>query len=119
MQTEDYLEEQISIIIAGAVAEQILLANRSTGARNDFEKAIQLVKTMIFSGMTRLGMVGEETIPPELLHQEISRILQDIERKVMIIISENQVLIQKIADELVEAERFSGDQLRELIKKKS
>lgn len=118
LQTEDYLEEQISISIAGAAAEKLLLSSKSTGARNDFEKAIQMAKIMIFSGMTKLGMVGEETIPRELLHQEISRILQDIEEKVMMIIKDNQGLIRQVADELIEAERFSGDQLRQLIKNK-
>ena len=118
LQTEDYLDEQICISIAGAVAEKLLLSSKSTGARNDFEKAIQMAKTMIFSGMTELGMVGEETIPQELLHQEISKILQDIDEKVMVIIKDNQHLIRQIADELVEAERFSGEQLRQLIKNK-
>ena len=36
----------------------------------------------------------------------------------MMIIKDNQGLIRQVADELIEAERFSGDQLRQLIKNK-
>lgn len=117
LQTKDYLEEQISIAIAGAIAEEILLENRSTGATNDFEKAIQLVKTMVISGMTELGVVGENTVPKNLLHKEMTKIFKNIETKVKELIKENQEIILQIAEELVESERFSGDELRELLKR--
>lgn len=117
LQTKDYLEEQISIAIAGAIAEEILLENRSTGATNDFEKAIQLVKTMVISGMTDLGVVGENTVPKNLLHKEMTKIFKNIETKVKELIKKNQEIILKIAEELVESERFSGNELRELLKR--
>ncbi|MFW6390052.1 MAG: ATPase, partial [Halanaerobiales bacterium] len=116
LQTKDYIEKQISIAIAGAIAEEVLLDSRSTGASNDFEKAIQLVKTMLFSGMTDLGVVGEDSIPKELMHREMTNILSNIENNVKNIIIEKQDIIIIVADKLVEAERFSGKELRYLIK---
>ncbi|MFW5992464.1 MAG: AAA family ATPase, partial [Halanaerobiaceae bacterium] len=50
LQTEDNLREQICIHIAGAVAEELLLSMKSTGAENDFQKALELVEKMITSG---------------------------------------------------------------------
>lgn len=116
LMTEDYLEEQVSISIAGAIAEEVLLQKRSTGATNDFEKAVNLVKTMVISGMTDLGVVQEETLPKELLHEELSKILKRIENNVRKIINQNKDVIIRVADELVDSERFSGDELRKLLK---
>ncbi|MCR3922969.1 MAG: AAA family ATPase, partial [Firmicutes bacterium] len=39
--TQQYLEGQISIMVAGAVSEEVVLGNRSTGASNDFEQAVK------------------------------------------------------------------------------
>ncbi|MFW6287171.1 MAG: AAA family ATPase [bacterium] len=116
LQTKEYLEQQISILIAGSIAEEILLDDKSTGAANDFEKAIKLVKTMLVSGMTDLGVVEENSLPKELLHQEMSKILKSVEDKVKKIIIDHKELMSSIADDLIESERFSGDQLRELLK---
>ncbi|MEJ6951637.1 AAA family ATPase [Natronospora cellulosivora (SeqCode)] len=118
LQTKDYLEKQISIAIAGAVAEEVLLNSRSTGASNDFEKAIQLVKTMLFSGMTDLGVVEENSIPKELMHKEMTNILNDLEIKVKRLIDDNQNIMLSIAEKLVESERFSGKELRLLLEEK-
>jgi ATP-dependent metalloprotease FtsH len=115
LQTEDYLEEQISVSIAGAVAEEELLENRSTGATNDFKKAIQLVKKMIISGMTDLGVVEEDAVPKALLHKEKTKILNQIEDRVKDIVNENEGVINKISNNLVEEERFSGKELRKLL----
>ncbi|MFW6390127.1 MAG: AAA family ATPase [Halanaerobiales bacterium] len=115
LQTKDYLEKQISIAIAGAVSEEIILDSKSTGARNDFEKAIKLVKTMVNTGMTGLGVVEENTVPKEIMHNEMTKILKEIEIKVRKIISENKNTIIDIADDLVDSERFSGDELRKFL----
>ena len=115
LQTKEYIEKQIGISIAGAIAEEVLLESRSTGAANDFEKAIKLVKTMLFSGMTKLGVIEENSIPKDLMHQEMSKILNDIEVDVKKIIVEKRDVIIRVADKLVESERFSGDDLRSLI----
>lgn len=118
LQTKDYLEEQISIYIAGAITEETIMNNRSTGATNDFENAIKLVKTMVISGMTELGVVEEETVPQELMHNEMSKILKEIEIRVKEEIISRKELIIKIADDLIDSERFSGDELRHLLKEK-
>lgn len=118
LQTKDYLEKQISIAIAGSVAEEVLLDDKSTGATNDFEQAIKLVKTMLISGMTDLGVVEENSLPKEILHQEMTKILKAIEEQVNVIVIEHKEIMLSVADDLIESERFSGDQLRDLLKVK-
>ena len=115
LHTKDYLEKQISIAIAGSVAEEVLLASKSTGASNDFKQATRLVKSMIEAGMSELGVVDKDTIPEKVLYEEMSIILRRIEAEVKIIIEKHKELIEKIAGELLAQESFSGDKLRELL----
>ena len=89
LMTEKQLEEQICISIAGAVAEEVLMNSRSTGATNDFEKAIKRVKTMVASGMTSLGVVKLDSVPQNVLHEEMSEILDKYEEKVSKYIRDN------------------------------
>ncbi|MFW5998565.1 MAG: AAA family ATPase [bacterium] len=115
LQTEDYLEQNICISIAGAVAEDILLESRSTGATGDFDKAIKLAKKMITSGMTDLGVVKIDSIPKNILHEELSKIMKNYEKKVKKIIKSNQNIINKISEKLIENESYSGEDLRKLL----
>ncbi|MFW6410198.1 MAG: AAA family ATPase, partial [Halanaerobiales bacterium] len=115
LQTEDYIRKQISISIAGGIAEEVLLNSKSTGATGDYEKALNLVEKMITSGMTELGVVNKDSVPRDILHQETTKILNQIEKEICEIIQNNISLINKIADKLVKQERFSGDKLRKLL----
>ncbi|MFW6309046.1 MAG: AAA family ATPase [bacterium] len=116
LQTEEYLREQIYVSIAGAVSEDVLLDSRSTGAKSDFEKAIKLVKIMITSGMTGLGVVKEDSVPRDVLYGEMSGLLKKYEKKVNKIISRHQQVIENISEQLVVNEKYSGSDLRKLIK---
>ncbi|WP_134214646.1 AAA family ATPase, partial [Pelotomaculum propionicicum] len=74
--TKDYLENQISVMLAGSVAEEIILGNRSTGSSGDFEQALRAAETMVRSGMSRLGVVCPDTLPQDLKHQTITEIVK-------------------------------------------
>ena len=116
LQTKEYLEKQISIAIAGSIAEEVLLSSKSTGANNDFKQAIKLVKVIIESGMSKLGVVDSETIPEKILYEEMSSILRDVEEEVRFIIVRHKELIVKVTEELFSRETFTGEKLRELLK---
>ncbi|MFW6238716.1 MAG: AAA family ATPase [Halanaerobiales bacterium] len=115
LQTEDYIRKQISISIAGGIAEEVLLNSKSTGAKGDYEKALNLVEKMVTSGMTELGVVNKDSVPQELLHRETSKILEQIKTEVLASVQKNRKLIDNIAAKLVKQERFSGDKLRTLL----
>jgi len=42
-----YLEDQISILMGGRIAEELVLNQKTTGASNDFERATQLARSMV------------------------------------------------------------------------
>jgi len=50
--TEDELKDQITILLGGRAAEEIVFGNASSGASNDLERASEIARDMV----TRLGM---------------------------------------------------------------
>mgnify|MGYP000050096922 CR=1 FL=1 len=116
LQTRENLEEDIRLALAGSVAEEELLGSRSTGAINDFEKAVGLARRMVLSGMSRLGVVDEDIVPDQELYQVVSSIIREEEEKVRNIISRHRSFLRKIAWILVDKEAVSGAEFRRLFK---
>jgi ATP-dependent metalloprotease FtsH len=118
LQTIDYLKNQIAVLVAGSLVEEEILGNRSTGASNDFEKAIQIAKQIIFSGMSKLGVVSKDSLPGKLLHETTSEIIAEQEGIVRKEIKANQEFIHQVVEILLEEESITGDEFRELLSKK-
>ncbi len=115
LQTENYLKDQICISIAGAVAEDIMLSSKSTGAAGDFKKALKMVRKIIEAGMSDLGVVDIESTPENILFDEQKKILNELENKVIRMIKNKQDLLLEISNILLDKERIGGKELRELI----
>ncbi len=116
--TRDYLEQQIQVCVAGAVAEKIVLESQSTGASNDFAEAVKCARQIITAGLSSLGVIWEEIIPRESYHAEIQEIIGQQEKIVETILIERLEAIRKIAIMLVGEEYLSGDQLRAILKER-
>ncbi|ADL13026.1 AAA family ATPase [Acetohalobium arabaticum] len=112
LQTLNYLKGQIAICIAGAIAEEIILGNRSTGAANDFEKATELAKKIIFAGMSDLGVVSKDHLAPNKVQEEINKIITAEEERVNQWISSKQDLILEVVARLLEEESITGEEFR-------
>jgi len=112
--TMDYLENQICIMLAGALAEEIIFNSRSTGAANDFEQALGLAKKIVTSGMSSLGVVSEENLPKGAMHDVVTEILQKQENRVRETMQPYGGRILEITDILLEQERLSGSDFRKL-----
>lgn len=110
--TIDYLENQIMIALGGAVAEEILYGNRSTGSRNDFEQALHLVNTMVDCGLSRLGIVKMDMVTKEDLNGERQRILNELLEKTRDILHRHLPVFQHGLDHLLKEEVLNGDEFR-------
>ena len=110
--TQEYLEGQIAVMVAGAAAEETVLGNRSTGAANDFQQAVQAAKQLIAAGMSSLGIVSLDDLPQELLHKEMQRIIAQQEAQVQAYLAAHKDLVAELAEILVQNEKVSGDLLR-------
>ncbi|MFD2612062.1 AAA family ATPase [Paenibacillus gansuensis] len=113
--TKDYLEGQIMIALGGASAEEIFYGSRSTGSRNDFEQAVNLVRTMIDSGLTKLGIVNPEMLSKEEYSKENNEILEELASSTKMLLEQYRIVFEQSLDILMKEEVLSGDQFRQLM----
>ncbi|AGL01327.1 AAA family ATPase [Desulfoscipio gibsoniae] len=116
LHTRDYLENQIRVLLAGSVAEEMVLGNRSTGATNDFEQAVKVAAQIIRSGMSELGVVDPEILPPDLRYRVVSGIIKEQEKKVKEFLGRMHGAIKQIVHILLAEEKISGEQFRIMMK---
>jgi len=110
--TRDELLGQIAVALGGSVAEELILGNRSTGSAGDFEQAAELAERMVLAGLSRLGIVHKDRLPPNVLHDEIQTILQQEEQRVRAWLGAHRGALVELAGRLLEEEKLSGDDLR-------
>ena len=112
LETIDYLQDKIAVLLAGSIVEEEILGCLSTGANNDFKKAVEIAQKIVFSGMSQLGVVGKESLPQKKLHETVSKIIAQEEERVMQIIKNHQNFIATIAKQLLTRESISGKEFR-------
>ncbi|RKN72430.1 AAA family ATPase [Paenibacillus ginsengarvi] len=115
--TRAELEQQIMIALGGAVAEEMFYGGRSTGSRNDFEQALRLVRTMIDSGLTSLGIIDSEMVSQEQLMKENASILNGLHQATREMLERFRFVFEQSLDILLREEVLTGDQFRELLGK--
>ncbi len=113
--TQAMIEDQIMVALAGAVAEEVLLGARSTGAAGDYEQALRMVERMLASGMSSLGVVDVSKLGAEQ-RQNVSRdILSQLEERTREVILQNQSTLVELTKLLQSEEVLNGEKLRVLI----
>ncbi|MDI3327301.1 MAG: AAA family ATPase [Alicyclobacillaceae bacterium] len=110
--TKDQLDGQIMVALAGAVAEELVYGNRSTGAQNDFEQASRLARTEVECGLSELGIVDAENLPQKLLDEEIRKILSSLEIKTKEMLERYRPVLEEFSGLLVQEESLDGDAFR-------
>ncbi|HZG55084.1 AAA family ATPase [Paenibacillus sp.] len=113
--TMQYLEEQIMIAIAGSAAEEMFYGERSTGSRNDFEQALGLVRTMIDSGLTELGIVDSKMLTKEEYNKANGDILASLTERTRELLAGRRDVFERSLDILKREETLSGDRFRDLL----
>jgi ATP-dependent metalloprotease FtsH len=113
--TQAMIEEQIMVALAGAVAEEVFLGARSTGAAGDYEQALRMVEKMLASGMSSLGVVDVSKLGAEQ-RQKVSRdILSQLEERTREVVLENKSTLTELTRLLQSEEVLNGEKLRVLI----
>jgi len=134
--SKEYIETQISTLLAGRAAEKLIFNQLTTGASNDLERATSLARKMVCDwGMSEeIGPVkyanqheevflGREISQPrdhseltaQLIDDEVRRIILENSAKADKILSENIELLHKCAKVLLEREILDGEELDMLI----
>jgi cell division protease FtsH len=113
--TKDFLESQIMIALGGAAAEEIFYGGRSTGSRGDFDQALNIVRTMVESGLTELGIIDANMMTPDKWASITSSILNELMMKTKAMLEARKEVFTQSLDVLIREETLSGDEFRTLL----
>jgi vesicle-fusing ATPase len=114
--TGEFLKNQVAICLGGAMAEDLIYGDWSTGAANDFEQATSIVKQLIVNGLSRLGIVREDLVGKDKLHEVMTEILDEQKERVRSMLKERSQVLQSITEVLLKQEKISGAWFREQLK---
>ncbi len=133
--TKTDLLEQITGLLAGRVAEEVVFGEVTTGAENDFSKATKIARSMVTEyGMSDLGPMQLEqqegsvflgrdynksrNFSNEVAHEidiEMRKIIEACYENARKIIKENRKLLDLIANTLLEYETLTKEQIDYLV----
>ncbi len=134
--TKKYLLAQITVLLGGRISEEIFLGIQTTGAGNDIKRATAIARKIVCEwGMSSLGPITfEEKDEMVFLGKEISskreysddtaikidkeihKIIEEAYETGKSIILENSVILEKIAELLLEKESINSDEIVKIIK---
>lgn len=130
------LLNKITILLGGRASEQTIFEEISTGAHNDLAKATDIARSMVIEyGMSEsLGQVYLKGEPKaqflqmgfadrgdhsdetsRMIDREISRIIEEQYKTALSIIREQRPIIEKAVIILLDREKITGDELREIM----
>ncbi len=133
--TKGKMLQEITTLLGGRVAEEIIFGDITTGASNDIKRATGVARSMVMKyGMSdRLGLVsygGDDDavfIGRDLAHtknfseevaseidQEIRRIIEECHKKAKEIVLENERVLHACAALLIEKEKVHRDEFEAL-----
>lgn len=134
--TKTDLLEEITGLLGGRSAEEIVFGEITTGAHNDFEKATKIARAMVTEyGMSDLGPLQFEQQEGSVflgrdynksqhfsnevaneIDMEMRKIINDCHKKAKEIINKNKDLLELIANTLLEYETLTKEQIDYLVK---
>jgi cell division protease FtsH len=132
---KNYLEAQLSILMAGRIAEEIFLHQLTTGARNDIERATEMSRKMVCEwGMSELGplsfgkqdeqiFLGREIAQHRdyseataiRIDDQVRRLIEEGYGRARRIIEERSDALVRVAEALLEREVLDGSEVIDLI----
>ncbi len=109
----------ITSYLGGRVAEELMFDDISNGAYGDFKSVTQIATQMVTKlGMSDLGPIQDsEFSDKKAVNQEIKKIIDESMRQAQTIIKENKILLDKIANLLLEKETINKEELDQLVQK--
>jgi cell division protease FtsH len=133
--TKEYLEAQLSVLMAGRVAELMFLNKTTTGSANDFEKATEIARKMVCQwGMSELGpltfgerddliFLGRDLAvnknfserTSERIDDEVKKIVMRCYNRTQELMEANRDKLAKIAALLLEKEALSSDEINAIV----
>ena len=135
LETEKSLKAEITGLLAGRIAEQLVFNEMTTGAHNDFQKATYIARAMVTEyGMSSLGPIqyeqnsgyaflGRDYMNEKNFSDQVALEIDEEVRKIVNecyalgeeTLKENRSLLDLIAKHLVEIETLTKEDINELV----
>ncbi|OGN01215.1 MAG: cell division protein FtsH [Candidatus Yanofskybacteria bacterium RIFCSPLOWO2_02_FULL_43_10] len=135
--SREYLESQLAILMGGRCAEEIILGQQTTGAKNDIERATEIAYQMVCEwGMSELGplnFVASKSENPflgkqlteksyncsEATAQQIDQAIKSLVDKAYktagTAVAERKEVVERLAATLIEREVLEGEEIRKIV----
>ena len=134
-----YLIDNITILLGGRAAEELILKDFTTGAGNDIERATEIARKMVCNwgmseemGPLTFGKAEEQIFlgreiathknysedTAKKIDREMSRIVTENYTRAKKLLSDNLDTLHKLAKELLEKEVLNAEELDEIVSKK-
>jgi cell division protease FtsH len=121
MKKQEYLEDQIAVLLGGRAAEQILLSTMTAGASNDIERAVEIARKMVSEfGMSSLGPIhlgrADEPHSQALLdrvEEATSAIVNSQLERACEVVRDSQSSIGRLVEGLMERDTLDAEEIRE------
>ncbi len=134
-QTKSELEEEIAVLLAGRVTEQLIFSELTGGASNDIEKATRIARSMVVDyGMSDLGPIalgpqydlsdwGRAAMEPAQLSQDkqakvderIAQIVMTGNTLAESVVTKHRKQLDAIADALLKDESLDADEFEKVV----
>ena len=134
--SKTYLENNLSVLLGGRVAEELVFNQMTTGAGNDIERASKMARKMVcewgmsetlgplsFGGKGDEVFLGREFVQhkeysedtAKLIDAEVKRIVQDGYDRAKMLLKENMDTLHRISEALLDRETISGKEVDKLM----
>ena len=135
LETKETLTAEITGLLAGRIAEELVFNQMSTGAHNDFQRATAIARAMVAEyGMSSLGPIqyerqtgsvflgrdymNEKNFSDQValeIDQEVRKIINSCYQEGETLLKEHRKLLDLIAMHLVEIETLTREDIEELV----
>ncbi|MBE9168462.1 ATP-dependent zinc metalloprotease FtsH4 [Pleurocapsales cyanobacterium LEGE 06147] len=135
--SESELRDQITTLLGGRAAEEIVFGSITTGASNDLQRATDLAERMVTAyGMSKVlgplayekgqqtNFLGDGMMNPrrmvsddtaKAIDEEVKEIVETAHQKALAILKHNRDLLEEIAQKILEVEVIEGEELQNLL----
>ncbi len=138
-ETKTRILQQISAMLGGRAAEEVVFDEMTSGASSDIEKATKLARAMVIDfGMSKLGPIDFNPADEagsngyswteqgqvsqamqEKIDEEVRKIIEDAYKLAINIVKKERKVMDKVADKLLEDETLDREQFEKIVGKKT
>lgn len=117
LSTHSDLIDRIAMILAGGVAERMILGEHSIGVSGDVQQAKQIIEQMVDTGLLQEGF--SLTFSKGLKETKMQELFDDALEKSEMIINAHRQQFDMLVEELLKKETLEGSEVDEIVQDKT